>query len=116
MRTRRLITSAALVASAALVLSACGSDGDTNSASSPSATADKGAVTVVQAGYTENDILAQAYAAILEGSFALLQRASGAERHTRGAGRRGRRTPVGLEKSTDLVVDSVSAGATTYPP
>lgn len=65
---RRLAPAVVLTAAIGLALAGCGDDNDSASSDvpSPSKVPDRGKVTVVQAGFTENNILAQAYAALLE--------------------------------------------------
>lgn len=64
--TRRLAPAVVLAVGIGLALAGCGDDDADSAGSTPSSTQQRGAVTVVQAGFTENNILAQAYAAILD--------------------------------------------------
>jgi osmoprotectant transport system substrate-binding protein len=69
MRMHRLLPVGAAVLALGLVLTACGDDdaSSTSSSSEPTA-ADKGAVTVITAGFTEIDVMANIYKELLEKS------------------------------------------------
>jgi osmoprotectant transport system substrate-binding protein len=98
----------ALVATAGIVLAGCGSSGGSDSASTSTAEAvkPKGAVTVVQAGYTENDILAQAYAKILE--------ANGYTVTVKTVGNREIYSPELEKGNVDIVPDYLGSAANYY--
>jgi osmoprotectant transport system substrate-binding protein len=108
-RKRTLLAAAAVAAVLGLTLAGCGSSGGSdNAGSSPSAAApgSKGKVTVVQAGYTENNILAQIYTQILE--------KNGYDVTVKTVPNRETYSP-GLEKGTvDVVPDYLGSAADYY--